>query len=93
MNRLRQFWNYVAKVFDLPVHLRAIRDERPQAVIPARVLSLCFFLGAVLRVPSLLQLQAETRRKGWQRLMGRSEERRVGKECVQPCRSRWAPYH
>ena len=24
---------------------------------------------------------------------GRSEERRVGKECVQPCRSRWSPYH
>src|SRR3546814_12873723 len=23
----------------------------------------------------------------------RSEERRVGKECVRPCRSRWAPYH
>ena len=23
----------------------------------------------------------------------RSEERRVGKECVQPCRSRWSPYH
>src|SRR3546814_16591242 len=23
----------------------------------------------------------------------RSEERRVGKECVSPCRSRWAPYH
>src|SRR3546814_12833122 len=23
----------------------------------------------------------------------RSEERRVGKECVGPCRSRWAPYH
>src|SRR3546814_12226416 len=22
----------------------------------------------------------------------RSEERRVGKECVSPCRSRWAPY-
>src|SRR3546814_16978403 len=25
---------------------------------------------------------------GW-----RSEERRVGKECVSPCRSRWSPYH
>ena len=25
--------------------------------------------------------------------IGRSEERRVGKECVQPCRSRWSPYH
>src|SRR3546814_16238474 len=22
----------------------------------------------------------------------RSEERRVGKECVSPCRSRWSPY-
>ena len=24
---------------------------------------------------------------------GRSEERRVGKECEVPCRSRWSPYH
>src|SRR3546814_9381158 len=23
----------------------------------------------------------------------RSEERRVGKECVRTCRSRWSPYH
>ena len=23
----------------------------------------------------------------------RSEERRVGKECVTQCRSRWSPYH
>src|SRR3546814_7290491 len=29
--------------------------------------------------------QADTRR--------RSEERRVGKECVSTCRSRWSPYH
>src|SRR3546814_12045990 len=27
------------------------------------------------------------------RLYGRSEERRVGKECVSTCRSRWSPYH
>src|SRR3546814_15509059 len=26
-------------------------------------------------------------------LMERSEERRVGKECVSTCRSRWSPYH
>src|SRR3546814_1179263 len=26
-------------------------------------------------------------------LYGRSEERRVGKECVSTCRSRWSPYH
>src|SRR3546814_11634929 len=27
------------------------------------------------------------------RLPQRSEERRVGKECVSTCRSRWSPYH
>src|SRR3546814_15051867 len=26
-------------------------------------------------------------------VMVRSEERRVGKECVSTCRSRWSPYH
>src|SRR3546814_15850867 len=27
------------------------------------------------------------------RFRTRSEERRVGKECVSTCRSRWSPYH
>ena len=27
------------------------------------------------------------------RLLERSEERRVGKECLDVCRSRWSPYH
>ena len=26
-------------------------------------------------------------------IRNRSEERRVGKECSEPCRSRWSPYH
>src|SRR3546814_1999998 len=26
-------------------------------------------------------------------MASRSEERRVGKECVSTCRSRWSPYH
>src|SRR3546814_16490509 len=26
-------------------------------------------------------------------IIGRSDERRVGKECVSTCRSRWSPYH
>ena len=30
---------------------------------------------------------------GWMLLSARSEERRVGKECEVPCRSRWSPYH
>lgn len=69
MNRLRQFWHYVEKVFDLPVRLRALRDSRPQAVIPTRVFSASLLLGVILRCPSFLQLQAETARRGWQRLV------------------------
>src|SRR3546814_7892671 len=33
---------------------------------------------------------AEGARRGAEK---RSEERRVGKECVSTCRSRWSPYH
>jgi uncharacterized protein (DUF952 family) len=29
----------------------------------------------------------------WEPSRGRSEERRVGKECTSVCRSRWSPYH
>src|SRR3546814_6313472 len=28
-----------------------------------------------------------------EQIPARSEERRVGKECVSTCRSRWSPYH
>src|SRR3546814_14390177 len=31
--------------------------------------------------------------EGPERSVARSEERRVGKECVSTCRSRWSPYH
>src|SRR3546814_11393659 len=30
---------------------------------------------------------------GFSITLDRSEERRVGKECVSTCRSRWSPYH
>src|SRR3546814_5757641 len=36
---------------------------------------------------------ARTRGPGDELAEARSEERRVGKECVSPCRSRWSPYH
>src|SRR3546814_11546730 len=38
----------------------------------------------------------ETAQERWDiraRATMRSEERRVGKECVSTCRSRWSPYH
>src|SRR3546814_13208620 len=36
---------------------------------------------------------SETDSGGWVAGEARSEERRVGKECVSTCRSRWSPYH
>ena len=33
------------------------------------------------------------REEGVKALVARSEERRVGKECLRLCRSRWSPYH
>src|SRR3546814_2949525 len=35
----------------------------------------------------------DTSQPGPARSAERSEERRVGKECVSTCRSRWSPYH
>ena len=36
----------------------------------------------------------EISRRAWTNLVTqRSEERRVGKECIAVCRSRWSPYH
>src|SRR3546814_10599780 len=35
----------------------------------------------------------ETVHSGKSKERSRSEERRVGKECVSTCRARWSPYH
>src|SRR3546814_12001088 len=44
----------------------------------------------VAGVKSRLEVSAVTAAVGEQQ---RSEERRVGNECVSTCRSRWSPYH
>ena len=50
-----------------------MRDQRPYPQIPTPAITLSLFLGAVLRLPSLLQIQAETLRRGWQHLVGHRE--------------------
>lgn len=69
MNRIRQFWHYVRKVFDLPGHLRCVRDQRCDPEVPTWAVTASLFLGALLRRPSFLQIQADTKRRGWQRLI------------------------
>jgi hypothetical protein len=70
VNFLRRFWQAAAKVFDLPRRLRGLSDHRHAPQIPPSVLTTAMLLGALLRVPSFLQLQQETARRGIQRLLG-----------------------
>src|SRR3546814_17786222 len=46
-----------------------------------------FEIRAMRRDPSVWRKPSHTD------VRSRSEERRVGKECVSTCRSRWSPYH
>ena len=43
--------------------------------------------------PKLPAFARKNFEQGWTEIVGRSEERRVGKECPSLCRSRWSPYH
>src|SRR3546814_5783369 len=58
------------------------------------------FYSLQIACPAMAMPSAGTRtpknageRGGQRESTGRSEERRVGKECVSTCRSRWSPYH
>src|SRR3546814_14132902 len=65
------------------------RDERRRVCRPLRLEDLR--PGGVARQPGRGKAQpalATVRARH-----PRSEERRVGKECVSTCRSRWSPYH
>src|SRR3546814_2090080 len=50
--------------------------------------------GSVEFYDNAVQLTHDQQRRGANpaQRIGRSEERRVGKECVSTCRSRWSPY-
>src|SRR3546814_12924026 len=56
--------------------------------------SLVFSLAiAWLYVGRNLVARLATVASSMREIADRSEERRVGKECVSTCRSRWSPYH
>src|SRR3546814_16392578 len=84
--------------------LQVLRDERDVDTIPPLVQLRRQGGGQIPVELSLAGLRAgDGRRIGCvcvlrdlshtRLLSERSEERRVGKECVSKCRSRWAPYH
>src|SRR3546814_1305228 len=59
-------------------------------------LPICPPSGIITPTPSVVLGSVSRTRSGDRcedRRRDRSEERRVGKECVSTCRSRWSPYH
>src|SRR3546814_13737386 len=57
-----------------------------------RLFAAAIAYGAV-NTPADLSAHPQLRRDTVATPSGRSAERRVGKECVSTCRSRWAPHH
>src|SRR3546814_14871820 len=76
---------------------RAGRDGDPSAAI--MFWGADDFARARQRLSEVDESRQQSERQRLESLAGlvetadKSEERRVGKECVSPCRSRWAPYH
>jgi len=73
-NQLSQFVSYAQKRFDLPLLAGCFADARSRPNIPSRAVGLSLVLGEVVQIPSLLQLQAETKVPQWQRWVGYPQE-------------------
>ena len=73
-NQLSQFVHYARKRFDLHLLAGSFTDARPQPDIPLRPVWLSLVLGEVAHIPSLLQLQAETKLPQWQRWVGYQDQ-------------------
>src|SRR3546814_12071441 len=81
----RGFWKVLAAA--VPELLELHEDEVPDLDEPV-----AFLVRAARRAAG--DLRAVVVEDLAARAAGaRSEERRVGKECVSTCRSRWSPYH
>src|SRR3546814_2661025 len=57
------------------------------------VLTETIFENRYMHVPELARMGGDIQVHGRTAVVKRSEERRVGKECVSTCRSRWCAYH
>src|SRR3546814_19793621 len=85
---LRQLqWRSSALSFATVRDLKRTLDERPphDFLIRKRDADDQLALEALSRLPEIMDRTTAPSRS--------SEERRVGKECVSTCRSRWSPYH
>src|SRR3546814_17158938 len=63
------------------------------ATTTSRLPKACWVLRPRSRVARLRRPRGRSCRRGPTQKAASSDERRVGKECVSKCRSRWPPYH
>src|SRR3546814_15435289 len=70
-----------------------ITDRRQMALTDPRLSEMAQSLSKALGGRSVYFIDASADEAHWLLWAGRSEERRVGKECVSTCRSRCAQYH
>src|SRR3546814_14568259 len=76
-----KIWDQCANIKRRRLNAAGISSDRPSG--PER-----------LRQCALVEIiEFAADRQTMSELRQRSEERRVGKECVSTCRSRWSPYH
>ena len=86
-----------ASEVELIAHCRAVAEVLPlfgfylQPAVGGRVLSYAFW-REFAEIPRAWAIKIAPFNR-YRTLDVRSEERRVGKECIPPCRSRWSPYH
>jgi len=67
---LDRFVSYAEKHFELPLLAGCFASERCDPKIPSRAVGLSLLLGEVAHIPSLSQLEEETKLPQWQRWMG-----------------------
>src|SRR3546814_16226049 len=79
----------VSKGFERKLNLVGV-GYRAQIQGDAVKLQLGFSHDILHKLPAGVKAECPTQTE---LVIKRSEERRVGKECVSTCRSRWAPYH
>ena len=70
---LDRFVAYAQKQFQLPLLAGCFVSERCDPKIPSRAVGLSLLLGEVAHIPSLSQLEAETKLPQWQRWVGYPE--------------------
>ena len=70
---LDRFVAYAEKQFDLPLLAGCFASQRCDPKIPSRAVGLSLLLGEVAHIPSLHQLEEETKLLQWQRWMGYHE--------------------